>query len=455
MGSVPRGRKIFYSVVLIIVVAAGSELGANILYVVLEHKVFPFAAYDEAMRRIASPGEPPAGDDPLVPGERHAGSSAVEVLHPYLGFVQDPNKTPNVSYLGFPQKDDDPLKHEDDGVLTVAVFGGSFAQGVSEEGEAAMLSTLRDRGIDARILTVAMGGYKQPQQLIALASLLSHDARIDVVVNIDGFNEVALPQAELVPFGVDPFYPRGWYFRTLTLKDRISLRTLARVTALEDERVGWAEFMGKIPRYSVIRSLVWQWHDLEIQDRIAKLTEKLGRSESSRAPRFLTNGPNLGIRSEAELYERIAEHWTACSELMMALCASRGTLYLHFLQPNQYYEAGRTLNAEEKTLAYLEDHVYRPGVVKGYPNLLAMKDELLDAHVDFHDLTAIFRDVPQTVYHDDCCHPNQLGYEIVARNVANSIADALTRNAGSRGPGGKIQAAARRINESAPPRRRR
>ena len=74
--------------------------------------------------------------------------SAIEVIHPYLGFVRDPERTPNTSYLGFAEKNDDPFLGKDSNAVTVAVFGGSFAIGTSTSGESVIQSTLQDDGID-------------------------------------------------------------------------------------------------------------------------------------------------------------------------------------------------------------------------------------------------------------------------------------------------------------------
>ena len=92
----------------------------------------------------------------------------------------------------------------------------------------------------------------------------------------------------------------------------------------------------------------------------------------------MTTGPDLVEVEETELYEIMADHWRLCSLLMKALCDSQGIVYIHILQPNQYFEADRTLTERERRIAFREDHIYRPGVVKGYPRLLAAKDDLID-----------------------------------------------------------------------------
>ena len=67
---------------------------------------------------------------------------------------------------------------------------------------------LRDRPVQVRC--VAIGGFKQPQMLGALAYLMSLGQRYDVVVELDGFNDVVLGYTEYKHKGKFPGYPRDW-----------------------------------------------------------------------------------------------------------------------------------------------------------------------------------------------------------------------------------------------------
>lgn len=421
-----KKKKLLFAFILLILSVVFIETGFHVVYFALHRELFPIGVYDDNIQELASDPVSEEPGDELEGGEfKWDGTTTTEVLHPYLGYVLDPQRNENTSYLGFPQKDDDPFAEDDGTSITVAIFGGSFAEGASAFGEAVMRSTLLEKGIRARILTVAMGGYKQPQQLIALAYLLSHGARIDVVVNIDGFNEVALPQSENIPKGVNPFYPRAWYWRTIRVNDQVTLRRMGRVAALQDDRRRWATLFRDLPKYSVIRNIVWEAYDSVLEKRIAEVSERIRSSEPLADGRFLTTGPKLTGAEQTPLYQRIADHWEACSVMMKAICDANGITYIHMLQPNQYFESERTLTDEERRIAFGEDHVYRPGVVQGYPILRARIDDLKDRGVDFHDLTSIYDDIPESIYIDECCHPNQLGYDIVAEYVARAISDAL------------------------------
>ena len=418
MESISRPRKIVFSLLACGLGWLALELVLHLSYAVIKQRVFPVTTYDQAMARAA--------DEAVTQGGQQSGASgrSMEVVHPYLGFVLDPSRSTNTSYLGFPESEDDPFTRTP-GVLNIAILGGSFAEGLSRYGEKTLVSELKQRGVEARILTVAMGGYKQPQPLFALTYLFSHGAAIDAVVNLDGFNEVALPGAENLPSGVSPFFPRNWYQRTLEVEDRATLRQIGRALIFQDRRRAWAKSCRLLPRSSIVRNLIWRALDKWLVGKIVETQEDIRRPEAPVTPSFRAAGPVLGPRQGAVLYGRIAEHWATCSMMMKSLCEARNIPYLHALQPNQYVEGSKTLTPEELVTAFREDHPYRIGVVKGYPELLSAGERLRRQGVDFHDLTNLYRETPQTVYADDCCHPNHKGYALVAKEIAGLLAPKL------------------------------
>jgi len=145
-----------------------------------------------------------------------------EVIHPYVGFVWKADRNaaplaadalPDLAELGFPFGGPLVRSREPD-TLVLAVFGGSAAaMFTGEKGPERLFAGLeRAPGLAGKrlvLLSAAQGGYKQPQQLLALAYLLSLGVQIDVLVLLDGFNEVALAPVENTPRGVFPFFPRS------------------------------------------------------------------------------------------------------------------------------------------------------------------------------------------------------------------------------------------------------
>jgi hypothetical protein len=155
------------------------------------------------------------------------------VLHPVLGFIgrpglrvseviatdrltrmSEPGHTPSwtgieANNYGFFSPRDYPHT-PDDSAFVVGVFGGSVAQWLTLQASptlAARLETLPAvAGRRVEILNFAQGGFKQPQQVQTLAYFLAGGQPLDVVVNLDGFNEVALASLNLAR-GVDPLLP--------------------------------------------------------------------------------------------------------------------------------------------------------------------------------------------------------------------------------------------------------
>ncbi len=426
MKSFSLRKKLAFTVILVTSALVMIELSLHLIYLVSHRGPFPFGEHQEALLSLAAASDESSeemGD--RAAGQMRFGPQDVEVIHPFLGFVKDPDQTARSSYLGFPGKDDDPLSPAVGDALTVAIFGGSFAEGVSWFGEPALQSALIEAGIESRILTIAMGGYKQPQQLLALAYLLSHGAEIDVVVNIDGFNEVTLPVTDNLSRGVNPYYPRAWKTRTAGMADQETMRLIGRVTLLRDKRQHWAKLFRPLPRFSIVRNIVWRARDQDMEEQIEDLNEEIGASRRKNRKGFMRSGPDMGFESGPELYPEIARHWSRCSQLMKALCDAKGITYLHFLQPNQYFDTGRVLTDEEQRIAFREEHAYRHGVVEGYPQLRNEAANLIAQGVDYHDLTSLFDEYAETLYSDECCHTNPRGYEIVANAIAAGILDSL------------------------------
>ena len=136
---------------------------------------------------------------------------------------------------------------------------------------------------------------------------------------------------------------------------------------------------------------------------------------------YAVTGPDREFASRQELYEHLAEIWTNSSILLNRLCREQGMRYYHFLQPNQYFPGSKSMSQEEKRVAIWADHPYRRGVELGYPLLLRNAPALKEQGVHFFDLTGIFKDHPEPIYVDSCCHCNQLGLEIMADAIAHAI----------------------------------
>lgn len=414
------GLGILAALVALLVVEAFSWL-----YLCYDHGGLYLPSGDQRTRAaILDPGSSTAPPDQEIPlATPHA-----EVIHPFLGFVVDPVRKPGFTEQGFPAtapsagpRGGEPLE--------VAVFGGSFAEGVVRQGGEILAEALAGGAAGGRRVTVrayALGGYKQPQQLLALAWLLSLGEPVDLVINIDGFNEVALPGAENAGM-VFPFYPRGWPARVSNFIDPAKLEMVAALSSLARRQTVLARRFSRFPlSWSPTANLVWRSLQRETAARRARVARELESYSARRHGElgYIARGPGFPYRGEEEMQQALSAHWMRSSLEMRTLAAGSGIPYFHFLQPNQYVPGSRELAPGERKTAFREDHPYREGVVRGYPLLQERGARLAAQGVSFHDLTGIFRGIPGAIYIDDCCHVSREGYAIVAREIARIINEA-------------------------------
>jgi len=345
-----------------------------------------------------------------------------EVLHPYLGYIPLPTKRPRlddgawINEDGFYQ-DDSPIFDQGD-ALIVGITGGSVAGQFLQKGRTALLEELslhsRVAGREVRFVGLAFGGFKQPQQLMVLSYVLAMGGSLDLLINIDGFNEVALHDTANALQGVAPIYPRDWYFRTardevvndeLTSLRELRLQRRVRAQAAQESLLG-RTWTGRA---------VWLVKDRFTAREAREKEQELRSTDKQRSVQ--RGGPIL----EQEVQYDQVRIWREASLQLHRLCTANGIEYFHFLQPNQYVEGSKTLTEEERMHAYDPEHGYAPGAILGYPLLIEGGRELQREGVRFLDLTPLFEDVAETIYVDNCCHMNVLGNQIIGGAIGQFV----------------------------------
>jgi hypothetical protein len=135
-----------------------------------------------------------------------AGIAQRRILHPYLGYVMDRRETMGVS------GDSHPVQKRAAGKYLVAVTGGSVANQIRRALGDALRAEFERRGLNLEplIVSLSIDGFKQPQQLASINFFLALGAEFDVVINIDGFNDIVLPIVDNYERSIYPFYPRAW-----------------------------------------------------------------------------------------------------------------------------------------------------------------------------------------------------------------------------------------------------
>jgi hypothetical protein len=309
----------------------------------------------------------------------------------------------------------------------IGVFGGSvaayFAKGGGTQAIFDGLQSLpRFAGKRLVALSAAHLGYKQPQSLIALAYLQALGVRFDVVILLDGFNEVVNGPFELVPAGVFPLYPDRWHQRVANLELATGMRERIGVIALlKQRRAAWTQRLLATPlRSSRAAQLVWALHDRLLESALERERLALDREGAARGKDFAATGPAWRGDDDA-LVAELASFWFECSLEMRALAEARGALFFHFLQPNQHVPGSKAIDAAEHDVAIRGGEAFAPYVARGYERLRARGAELRTRGSRFHDLTQIYADVSEQIYVDNIGHVGSRGNELMAAAIAEAI----------------------------------
>lgn len=363
-------------------------------------------------------------------------SGILAQVHPYVGYVEEPRPESGVvrerdgrpvpvSDFGY-LDDESPLQVREPDKVVVAIVGGSVASFFAIDGtrrlEDELSRSSEFRGKKFVFVNLALGGYKQPQQLMTLAYFLSIGAQFDVVLNLDGFNEVALYVRENAASRIYPPFPRSWQARVCSNNPAVGL-TRGRYLILQDERDQLALRQSQAPwRYSVVCNIIWRYRDRTLERKASELVRASYKADLRRGP-YAVTGPQYDFDDQAGLYDFLADIWANSSFAIHALCLGNGVRYFHFLQPNQYLPDSKPMGDEERRKVVRLDHPYKSGVETGYPLLLERGRGLKGRGVRFHDLSLLFAEHPEAIYRDDCCHLNQRGNDLMAEAVARAILD--------------------------------
>ena len=369
----------------------------------------------------------PAGDRTL-PRVVDSDARRQPVLHPYLAWETRGDARVIESLLDYATSPERARNFD------VIVVGGSVAAGFATPGlgagplAAGLAGDPRLKGRVPNVINLGRGGYKQPQQAILLVWLLSLGVRPDAVVNIDGFNEVALGRENL-PLDVHPLFPAVslWgYAASTTVADGEAVDlayALRRQQREVEERCETMLGLG-LEASALLETLcLSRLHALQAEcvrtrDALASRTQAIAGSAVRGPPHH--GGP-------AEALQKSVRGWFEASLVMQQACQARGIAYLHVLQPTLHDEGSKPLTeAEIRGAAAPEAWVQ--GAKEGYPLLRSAGTRLGALGVAFLDESGLFRGVEERLYYDSC-HFEEAGHRLLAAEISKGLLEAL---AGSR-----------------------
>lgn len=406
-----------FSVVLFVFVVI-EILGLSSYYIILGK---PYSKADIKNQILQNAGKSINGSAFKTEAGEMLWGDQVEVLHPYLGFTQDPKRTIGISSAGFPSFQKNQYFKREPNKIIIALMGGSFANQIYFFTGKQLINLFAVCNKEIILLNFAMGGYKQPQQLMALNYLLMSGAEFDIVINVDGFNEITLPLVDNIKYGVSPVYPRMWLNRVKSLYNPSEIRLIGKIEYLKELKKLAADFVKRNKLYrSPTLSLIWKIADNQLDMKISSSNLEM-RQFLNHATSFAVTGPEYTFLNDEKLYSELADLWGKSSVLMHDICTANGIEYYHFLQPNQYVPNSKKLSPYEIKYAYTPNHLYKESVLKGYPFLRERGNKLKERGILFFDLTDIFIEYTDTFYNDTCCHLNKNGYEIIVEKIVEYI----------------------------------
>ncbi|MCP3899790.1 MAG: hypothetical protein GY707_08785 [Desulfobacteraceae bacterium] len=354
-------------------------------------------------------------------------------FHPFIGYTGKPaeeskgrNKTPYNQYgMLSKQKHPYPYKKKKN-EFVIAVVGGSVAEIFANGMEEHLGESMRKLGFGKKVIIInlAIGGFKQPQQLFHLEYALLSGFQFDAVLNIDGFNDLVLANNN-IELGVNPLYPSVHSIGSLTqlLNQKIPGRNLVEFLSdyyeLFDFEQNYLSILQKFPaKYSAFLSftgeIVSGYCKKERQslkfDWTLESSEKI--PSTFRGPKLTDNDNNI---------ESVTEIWQQASKMLFAICNAYNLHYIQILQPNQYLEGSKTFTDNELKIAISDKSKWGQCAKVGYKSLIVKGNELKEQGVPFYDLSMVFKDYKKDIYVDNCCHYNYTGNYLLARRIARII----------------------------------
>ncbi|MCA9075892.1 MAG: hypothetical protein KDA93_12715 [Planctomycetaceae bacterium] len=360
------------------------------------------------------------------------------ILHPYQGAILKPippetsdeeSHPSSVSVFGF-FDERSPIHKRSDGDLLVAVVGGSVAREMTQEAgdvlrrELASIPEYEERSIT--IIPLAVDGYKQPQQLMTISYLMTLGAEFDIVINLDGLNEAALPAIDNVPAGVFTAFPRQWgtlvnMAESIEMQRRVGLVTYLRLQDRNEAR--WFDTWPL--RSCQTATLIWQIRFDRRRQLIHQQQDEI-RELTKTETNYCASGPPQQFDNDQQMYNHCIDLWQRSSVLLNSLCEGNGIRYFHFLQPNQYLAGSKPMTPKQESLYRRANSLFRDPVINCYPEMRLRGNDLTANGVNFTDLTQLFAHREEEIYADDCCHVNTHGSTLLAEAIASVIVDSLS-----------------------------
>lgn len=307
----------------------------------------------------------------------------------------------------------------------VLILGGSVAGGFVRDGAERLKEQLAaDPRIGTRAIRVhgrARGGFKQPQQVNTLVYLLAIGWKPDVVVNIDGFNEVALP-AYNATHDAHPIHPSIPHWASLATGASLDRETLDLMLAVRREQLRARASVEFVQRYGLHHSALLtraaRAHLIGVREKYNAMHEHFAAAAIENARDFSQLGPPYEHEFTGVM-DAAMDAWELSSISLQGVCEAHEIPFLHILQPTLHDRGSKPLTeAEEASGGAHEEWI--DAAAYCYPKLRERGAGLLARGIAFSDCSMLFEDVTETLYYD-ACHFSVSGQELFADRIAHDV----------------------------------
>ena len=328
-----------------------------------------------------------------------------EILHPYYGHTPNSHRA-DLNIMPPPRRQA--------GTVIIAFLGGSVAHAIAPMLRNAIFRhyLAEGSGTTPIFLDLTNAGYHQPQQALIVANLLVNGGEFDVIVNLDGHEEIIGPLIN-DSAGVYPFYPRRWSGMVVT-SDRQLL--LGRRQMLLDERdgvrAGWVESLYGSPTLRLVRHY-----------RLDRINEQIRQNErewiaGNVGHDLAKHGPRVRYET-AELQAASIAVWRRSSWLLSAMAEMGSARYIHFLQPQ--YTASATPAGDELAAPIGSMELTVETYSESYAMLAEAGQALAAEGVDFVDLSAFAAGGEAPLYENTCCRLTEHGVKSLTQPLLRDV----------------------------------
>ena len=291
------------------------------------------------------------------------------------------------------------------GEIKVLVIGGSASTqlslvGLDPNNKSYLLAKRLNRRFNTDrfvIYNAGQGGGKQPMQYFKYLYLDLLGFKPDLIINYDGFNEVALPFSENIHNDLNAIYPRS--FNQSINSTAMSYSLWATCIDLNNIMLSNNSY---IPIYELAK---WVY--------VKKCHIRLVEIRKKNWPFISEKNKNL---EKSNYLQRVLNIWSYSSNKTFSLTSTKKIPYLHIIQPNQYLKNSKNFS-EKENREFLTDSVFKNIIERHYSKLnlnMLLTDNKLDQRF-------LFKNEERTVYLDNCCHFNKLGITTIIDDLIDNF----------------------------------